>query len=368
MDHLVNRTNYILVNEFLAFLREVKQLSPASVERYRFYLRHLLLWAMDTLLGKAHTIRPSFSAYVAALSSPQGGSLAAETQKKIVETARQFFEWAKFAHAGEFRGVSAAWLELLRPVRQKQALTPDEHIFVTVEEAVLLATLLGESGDLAHWRDRAAAARLFLSGERASALVTSPIEAINIEERSVRQWPELGVETKNGKKATTFLLPIPELIEVVQSWDVFVRSNLPVNAPWYAPVESRWGEQTLSLVKPGENRNQALDRRLRRLFTQAGLPYKSAHKFRHGHAVYGLMHARTMPDYKAVSMNLMHHDLQITDSIYAPMLSNDVQKRIANLALQQANQPDDDLRTMITRLSNADLSKVMMIIAERLAA
>jgi hypothetical protein len=37
-------------------------------------------------------------------------------------------------------------------------------------------------GDLAHWRDRAAAARLFLTGERALDLVTSPIEAINLED------------------------------------------------------------------------------------------------------------------------------------------------------------------------------------------
>ena len=368
MDRLVNRTNYLLVNEFMLFLREVKQISPASVERYRFYLRHLLLWAMDTLLSKVQAIRPTFPAYVAALASPQGGPLAAETQKKIIETARQFFEWARLNHTSEFRGISAAWIELLRPARQKQALTSEEHVFVALEEAILLATLPGEEGDLAHWRDRAAAARLFLSGERASALVTSPIEAINFQESSVRQWPELGVKTKNSKKATTFLLPIPELLEVAQSWDQFVRSRLPANAPWYAPVESRWGEQTLSLHQPGENRNQALDRRLRRLFDLAGLPYQSAHKFRHGHAVYGLLHARTMADYKAVSMNLMHHDLQITDSIYAPMLSNDVQKRIANLASQPVNQPDDDLRTLVSRLSNADLSKVMMIVAERLAA
>jgi integrase len=183
----------------------------------------------------------------------------------------------------------------------------------------------------------------------------------------VRQWPELGVKTKNGKKAITSLLPVPELLEVAQSWDQFVRTNLPENAPWYAPIRSQWGEQTLSSQQPGENRNHALDRQLQRLFVQAGLPYKSAHKFRHGHAVYGLMHARSMPDYKGVSINLMHHDLQITVSIYAPMLSNDVQKRIANLASQPVNHPDDDLRAMVSRLLNADLSKVMLIVAERLA-
>jgi integrase len=367
MERLINRANYLLVNEFLLFLREVKQVSPDSAERYRFYLRHLLLWTMDILLSKAHMIRPTFPAYLATRVSPRGGTLAAETQKKIIEIVRQFFEWARLNHTSEFRAISAAWIELLRPARQKQALAPEEHVFVTVEEAILLSTLPGEDGDLAHWRDRAAAARLFLTGERANALVTSPIEAINFEDNWVRQWPELGVKTKNGKKATTFLLPVPELMEVAQSWDRFIRASLPGKAPWYAPLENHWGEHSLSTEPPGENRNHALDRRLRRLFAQAGLSYKSAHKFRHGHAVYGLLHARTMADYKAVSMNLMHHDLQITDSIYASMLSNDVQKRIAHLASQPVSRPDDDLRAMVSRLSNADLSKVMMIVAERLA-
>ena len=45
---------------------------------------------------------------------------------------------------------------------------------------------------------------------------------------------------------------------------------------------------------------------MRKLFEFADLPYKSPHKFRHGHAVYALQHAKTMADYKAVSMNLMH--------------------------------------------------------------
>ena len=239
---------------------------------------------------------------------------------------------------------------------------------MTAEEAICLATLPGEDGDLAHWRDRAAVARLFLTGECANALVTSPIDAINFEDNWLRQWLELGVKTKNGKKATTFLLPVPELLEVARSWDRFVRARLPGSAPGYAPIENNWREHVLSTEQPGENRNHALDRRLRRLFAQADLPYKSAHKFRHGQAVYGLMQARTMPDYKAVSMNLMHHDLQITDSIYAPLLSNDVQKRNANLASQPVNHPDDDLRAMVSRLSNADLSKVRMIVAERLSA
>ena len=107
MERLIRRTNDVLVNKFLLFLREGKQISPESAERYRFYWRVLLLWAMDVLLNKAHTIRPTFPAYVAALTSPRGGPLAAETQKKIIEIARQFFEWARLNHTSEFRAISA---------------------------------------------------------------------------------------------------------------------------------------------------------------------------------------------------------------------------------------------------------------------
>ena len=105
-------------------------------------------------------------------------------------------------------------------------------------------------------------------------------------------------------------------------------------AAWYAPVISSWGEQKLSAQPPGANRNTALQRRMRRLFAYAGLAYKSPHKFRHGTAVYGLQHARTMADYKAVSMNLMHNDIRITDGIYAVLNKEDVRARIASLSRQ----------------------------------
>ena len=126
-----------------------------------------------------------------------------------------------------------------------------------------------------------------------------------------------------------------------------------------------WGGQSLDESEPGKNRHQALDKRLRKLFVLAGLPYKSAHKFRHGHAVYGLQHAQTMADYKTVSMNLMHEDIKITDEIYAPILSNEVQLRIGRLAASEPDSIDNSLESLVRSASNHDLSAVMRIVAER---
>lgn len=363
---MVSRENYKVVKAHLQYLKEVEQLSTSSLQRNWFWLRHLLLWAGETLLSKASGIRPAFPAHVAAISGRQGEtSLAVISQKKIISAARRFFLWAKSMGYRGYGQIPAAWIDTLRPPRFTSP--SRDHVYVTLEEAQKLATYPVDPQDLASRRDQAAAAMLFLSGARSSAFVTLPIQAVNIRARCLNQWPELGVRTKNHKKATTFLLPIADLLAVIEEWDQLVRSRLPPAAPWYASIENHWGEQGLMETTPGENRNQMLVKRLRKLYTAAGLPYKSAHKFRHGHAVYGLQHARTMADYKAVSMNLMHHDIEITDSLYAPILSDEVKERIASLSTTEISGPQDKLDAYVSSLPNTELSKIMLIIARRLA-
>jgi hypothetical protein len=75
-----------------------------------------------------------------------------------------------------------------------------------------------------------------------------------------------------------------------------------------------------------------------------------------------------MADYKAVSMNLMHNDIKITDSIYAPILSEEVKERIAGLTASPLSMTETELDVVLDRLSNTDLSKVLRIVASRLSA
>jgi len=363
---VIHRNNYLLVRRYLRDLGEVYQLSGSSLGRYHFYLRHLLLWAGETPFQQATKLRPTFPSYVNNLPGRNGDvPLASVTQKKIIEVGKRFFTWGKQNYPKEFGSLTTAWLESLRSPRVRD--TNDEHEYVSLEEVKQLVAIPHDEEDIALLRDKAAAAMLFLSGARASAFTTLPLSAVDLPARTLRQWPELGVATKNGKRATTYLLPIPELLSVAQIWDDVVRSNLPPTVPWYAPVSARWGSQSLEESEPGKNRHQALDKRLHRLFTLAGLPYKSAHKFRHGHAVYGLLKAQTMADYKAVSMNLMHNDIKITDSIYAPILSEVVKDRIARLTTGQDSMPDTEIDGLLVQLSNVDLSKMLRIVASRLS-
>jgi len=366
LQALVDRTNYQLVKDYLRSIGGARMLEESSVRRYWFYSRHLLLWAMETPLHKADRIKPHFPAYVSSLPSPRSeAELAAETQKKIIELARGFFTWVRSNRPQEYRRLSPEWIAALRPPRKRAS--RNEHVFVTPDEVLQIARLKIPADDLATRRDQAAAAMLFLSGMRAGAFTTLPLEAVDIEDMRIRQWPELGVHTKNGKKATTFLFQIPELVDGALEWDRFVRSELSAKARWYVPIDQHWGLQVLSKGSPGANRGLALDKRLRLLFARAGLPYRSAHKFRHGHAVYGLLRAGTMADYKALSENMMHADIRTTDDTYAMLSSEEVRKRIAGLfsttdQASQKTQPEG-----LGKMSNEQLSQMLVEVARRLA-
>lgn len=367
MEALVSRDNYLLVKKYLDSLREDGRIADTSIARYRFYLRHALLWAMDTPFRQAQSIKPSLLTYLDEARNEKGEPLAAETRKKVVENTRKFFEWCKMDQAQLFRNLPTHWLQKLKFQKKSSPGIQKEPQFLLPDEVVQLARLPGDESDLAHWRDRAMAARLFLTGERASAAVTSPISAIDFDKLSLRQWPELGVKTKNGKKATTFLFNIPELISVARSWDEYVRTHLPPGAPWYASINNQWGEQTLTADAPGSNRNIALNKRLRLLFEQSGLCYRSAHKFRHGHAAYGLLHCQTMADYKALSLNLMHESLEITDSIYVHLKLEELRNRITNLAAQPAGMPDGELEQFLLGVSRQNIPSAIKILVDRMS-
>jgi integrase len=382
MDRMINRENYQLVEQFLTHL--ARKTSQKSVDRYRFYMRPLLLWSMETPLSRAHTVTPEFPAYVATQESPRGGPLAQETQKKIFMLARQFFEWAKLENPIQFREIRTNWIGEMypqpiasfhnNPPIDMNLLADDsgDEInhkikYVTYDEVAKLAHLPQPDGDLARWRDCAMAALLYLSAARARAAVTLPIGAIHLDQGKIRQWPELGVETKNGKRATTYLHNIPDLMGIVQSWDTYVRTHLPISAPWYAPIDSQWGEQRLSTELPGKNRSIALNKRLRLLFNEAGIQYRSAHAFRHGYAVYGLPLCRTMADLKSISSNMMHKTLIITDGIYIHQADKEIRERIRNLAKAVEFNPDANFHEYLAGLSKDNQRNVIVFLAEQLA-
>ncbi len=362
---MIDRQNYKLLKEYISFLKKNSRISDASRSRYAFYLKRLLIWAGDVPFPLAHTKELGFMVYVHSLPGKDGkGHIEVESEKKIIEVTKRFFEWAKKYRAEEFKTLPAWWFDEMEPPRV--ARSNKVHEYVSLDEAIALASVTVDAKNLAMRRDRATAALLFLSGMRKTALATLPIKNVLLDNMTVLQYVDDGVQTKNSISAKTFLFNIPQLIVAVRDWDNYVRQNLPGDYPWYASIDSHWGEQSLKLIKQDiKNPGSQIDDRLALLYHMANMEYRSAHKFRHGHAMFGLQRARTEAEYKAVSQNLMHANIAITDGFYGRLLDDDVQKHITNLSSQPVSHSENDLSVFIDRLSYDDLGEALKIIAVR---
>lgn len=191
---------------------------------------------------------------------------------------------------------------------------------------VLLANTKVDS--LIEERIRAAAIFLYLSGMRIGAFVSLPLKAVDIRNRRVIQDPSLGVRTKNSKYGVTFLLNIPELLSVVKNWDDKVRSILDDEGYWFAPFSPETCDFDVTVQEIGLHRETLARKNLYAWLTKSGLQYHSPHKFRHGHIQYGLSRSKNHADYKAVSLNVMHSNIQITDQFYSNIPESEVLERI----------------------------------------
>lgn len=317
---MVNRDNWKLVQRYLDYQRDVLLRDPQTVDRAWASLRHFLEWANATSIPNVRNVRPVLPVYLAERGIDRVGIARACNQ------VRGLVHWLREEHPRRYTRLTDTWLDTLRPARQPER--PRDRDVYTIDDVRRICALHAET--LADRRDIAAIALLFLSGIRVGALTSMPISSVHLDDLSLDQFPEMGVRTKDGKRATTYILKVPDLIKVIRRWDKIVRTALPVTALWYTPL----GPAGLILdgtAPSSPYRRLKITRALKRLCAKSGVQYRNPHKLRHGFAVYALGLARDIGDLKAISQNLMHADLKTTDGVYGILGDEDVQTRIRGL-------------------------------------
>lgn len=335
---MINKKNWRLTKKYLDYRFEVDQVSKGSLKKEQTHLHHLLLWADDKSFRLAPDKRPTFPEYMLSTRlDGEQGKLSAGYVKKALATARLFFTWLS-DNQTDYKIIKQAWIKTVKIKRLSGA--PKTKEAVSLEEIHAIAARGARS--VSDRRARAAAVFLYLSGIRIGAFVSLPLQAVDIPNRTIMQYPNLGVKTKNGKYAITNLFDIPELLKVVQEWDDEVRAILPPNGFWFAPLSPDTGEIDTQKTSIGESRPSLATRNLKAWLEGNGLPYHSPHKFRHGHIQYGLAKSGTIADYKAVSMNVMHETMEITDQTYSNINDDEVKNRISGLGKTTEEKDQDD--------------------------
>lgn len=347
---MINKTNWKLINKYLQYRLDVDQITNASLTREKTHTRYFLEWMQDKSFVNAPQMRPTLPQYL--LTNRLDGSgarLSANYVKKVLATSRMFFTWLADNEAG-YRHIKQSWIRTLKVKRLVDV--PKNKEVVTLEDILEIASRPVQT--LFDRRARASLVFLYLSGMRIGAFVSMPLQAVNISKRVVYQFPSLGVRTKNRKHATTYLLNIPELLQVVKDWDDEVRALLPPNGFWFAPFSFQTGEIDPSVLFIGEHRTNLARRNFKQWLSNQGLPYYSPHKFKHGHVHYGLLRSKSIADYKAVSMNAMHSSMEITDEVYSILQADEIQARLDMISSGAVSGDTSELVRLLENL----LSKI----------
>lgn len=340
---MIDRENYHLVYRHLAYRKNVMQNDPGTIATYWQSLKHLMQWAGARNFQNAPKIIPSFPEYL--LTARNDGNEKTLTPKymgKVLSHARALFDWARLYERG-FSGISEAWINTLQVRRSAgtQSRLQERHYW-KLDDVLKIAHMKPES--LRERRDIAATCFLFMSGMRIGALVTLPVECVDLERMRIEQLPEKGVHTKNSKAAVTFLVNMhDDLFKIVEEWDSFVRREGSPN--WYAAISlGDVSKKTLTTEKFSgatrkdyQGRTYAFSQGLQLLCEKAGIVYKSPHKLRHGFGVFGVRHAQNIGQMKAISQNLMHANLGITDGIYGRLAEDDLSEILSDFGRQPIN-------------------------------
>ena len=324
---MINKANWKIIKTYLDYREHVDQITIGSLKAERTYTRYILEWAGENAFQKVQTLRPTLPEYMLhARLDGKEGRLSAIHIKKVLGTTRHLFSWMADHYRG-CRGIQQSWIKTIKAKRL--TVIPQNKDYVSFEE--ILAISKAPVVNLVEKRIRAAAVFLYLSGMRISAFISLSIDAVDISKRIVIQDPNHGVRTKNRKYGITYLLDIPELLAIVQDWDTEIRESLPNGGFWFPPFLPDSGEINPNVLKIGEHREVLATKNLRAWMLKIGLPYRSPHKFRHGHIHYGLNNAQSIADFKAVSLNAMHSSMEITDQFYSILNDSEVKDRIGAL-------------------------------------
>jgi site-specific recombinase XerD len=349
------------VQGFLEYCDVTKQNCRETVALRKNQLRYLQNWAEANLLSESPKMKISFPTYLSNLRTEASSSrlLCNTSIHATLNACRMFFTWAKEEHTERYGNIPSTWIDSLRlPRHLKNSELVREHEYYSFEDMIKIAAFKPSS--LMERRGQAAMVFMYLTGMRVGAFLTLPIECVNMSQLKVFQVPAMGVSTKFQKAALTTFLNIPELLKVAREWDEDVRKLYPAYQTWFAPIRTKrgkYGEFYYPDTKASPYRSKELRREMIRICEKAGVTFLSAHKLRHGHAVYGIKHAQNIKELKAISQNMMHSSITITDSIYGNLTGDDFTETISGIGVKNnsaANEKDisSDLIRAILKLQD----------------
>ena len=237
--------------------------------------------------------------------------LSYERLRKVYLHARELLAYAIEQYPTQFKQRPRHLRNLTPPVQVGVAST-DRRPYYTLDEVLKIAAA-DFSNDLILRRAQAVACLQFVSGMRSGALATLPLHALDLDNLKVDQNPKHGIRTKNAKSAITFLVNLPEVLKPIQGWCQFLSEQVSPNAMVFNVFDDLVVPIRLTDRTPGQSRVKHVNDGYQKLCDALSLPYRASHAFRHGHIVFCLQKCKTPAEFLALSQNVMHADVKMTE-------------------------------------------------------
>ena len=364
----VLRNNFTVLRQYHEYLKSHTTCSGATLKVYEAYDSLILDWAAEKPLSKGPSFEVTFPRFLISQRNKDNEPYSAEYMKGICAYTRRFFDWAR-DHKREYHQITGEWIKMIKPEKTIEDI--HEIVAYTLDDILRICDIKTDNMRLR--RVIAAIAFLMLSGMRIAAFFTLPIKGVNLESHTVRQLPTDGVCTKYNRAAITTLLIQSKLMRIIREWDDLVRSQCPLDSSWYARLDRNGNFDPRIIVPMTIDNKDELKKQarypyrdfcadLKTVCEMAGITYKSPHKARYGHIHLGYSRAKTAEQRKAVSVNVLHRNLAVTDEIYMRMTSDEANQILVSFDFDENdsysdNQPVSNTEAIVDSSAMNDMMK-----------
>lgn len=314
-----NPQNDRVKRDYLIWLKEAKQRSPATVEQVRYAIDRLEAYTGFKDFGTFNKEQAlGFKrALLASKAQRSGKPVSIATVHHTLQAIKDFLAWLHGSRGYRRRIIPAeiAYLNLTTSEeRQAHAAGPKKYASLDEYRAALFAM---PTGTEIQRRDQAIMALILATGMRDAAIVSLKLRHLTIERSHVFQDPR-HVKTKFSKAINTFFYPVGEdVVAIVRSWMRFLSveklfgANDPIFPKSVVGLDEQRNFSAPQLGREHWANSTAVRKIFRTAFERVELPYVNPHSIRNTLTQLGYKLKLDPERFKVWSQN-MGHDKPLT--------------------------------------------------------
>ncbi len=322
-----NPKNDRVKREYLIYLKDARQRSPATVEQVRHAIDRLEAYIRFKDFGtfNKEQARGFKRALLGSRAKRSRKPLSRATAHHILQGLKDFLAWLH-CRPGYRRRINLTHIAYLNLTAKDERIahvaSPKSYASLEQYRAALFAM---PNGTEVERRDQALMALVLLTGMRDAAVVSLKLKHISAERGYVFQDPR-EVKTKFSKPIETFFYPVgDDVAQIIKDWTLYLAKE-----KYFGPSDPVFPK---TLVRPNDQRTFVIDGLSREhwahaapvraifkvAFARVELPYFKPHSVRNTLTQLAYTLKLSPEQLKAWSQNMGHDSVLTTIGSYGPI-------------------------------------------------